>query len=62
MQQPERPSPRRLSIELDPSTSQIGGVVVTEREERSFYGWMQLTALLNEINQGVRGAHNGNGD
>ncbi len=50
MHEPEQPPPRHLSIELDPDSPQICGRVLTEGEERRFYGWIQLTALLNEIN------------
>ena len=55
MHQPEQPSPQRVSIELDTSSPQISGLVLTERDKRRFYGWIQLAALLNEINAEKRG-------
>ena len=57
MHRQEQPSPLRLSIELDPASPQICGLVLTEREQRRFYGWIQLAALLNEINADKRGEH-----
>jgi hypothetical protein len=43
----------RLSIEFDPSCDRIAGRVLAEQELRRFEGWMQLAALLDEVNGAV---------
>lgn len=50
----EQPPARRLSIEFDPSSRRIRGRIFAQADVRSFDGWMQLTARLDELTASLR--------
>jgi hypothetical protein len=48
---PERPSTTRVTLDLARTTDHITGSLDDGRGPRRFYGWLELSALLDQVRE-----------